>query len=289
MTSALPIITSLPSGGSEHGASKYFHKLACPKRAMLDEMKRAGENPLAFQSVYSMALVGVIGHRFYETYFRHQLPQDGPDIAFQIDEGVDEGALHDAERCFRVFRNLFPPTIFGKVLAVEEDIATDFFAPLPSTGRLDLLTKVSARDIEKIKAVFNTGTDKTLEMDGMVQDFVPGVWLWDWKHRSRRDGDLMDKAIESFSYAGYFKQVQSTFPKLTKDLRGTINVSIFVQKEPGFRLTVVPAPSSTQLEALKQAMTYAEALPTDLAIPTEANCFAWHKICPHLHNGCERM
>lgn len=299
MTSALlPIITSIPSAGSEDGDSKYFGTLACPKKQALDEKYR-GQNPLAFQSKYSMALVGTIGHKFYETYFKLQLPQDGEAIVFQLNEGVDEQALHDAERCFRKFRALFPPTVFGKVLHVEEDIEHTFkgplepgspllqglIGPLRTTGRLDLATRMTQKVIDNIKSVFNNVGE--LELDGFLDILKPGDWLFDWKHRSRRDKNLMDRAIDSFQYAGYWRKATTTFPK--RKWLGTVQMTIFVQKEPGFRLTVIPPPNATQLMAYEKALRYAKSLPPYLAIPLEGNCFPYGGICPHLHNGCERM
>lgn len=290
-----PILHTLASKGSGTGIGYYTAFAAgCPLSAAL-----YNSDDRTFMDEKSGAAIGTIGHAFQELHWKRQLdPNAQPSVAVEFTQHIAEENLVEAERLFRYFRSIIPePDGLGTVVDVEatfpvpEDDAQaavlHWLFEVPFTMRVDLITDLTEQHITRLKK-------KAVGWDGHLGILRPGRWLWDYKHYSRRESNLLDKTLGSIQYAAYIESYNALVEEQAlagPPVNGLIQCAIFTTKQPDIRMTVVPPPSAELFEAVERLVSLgAERAKTpDLTVPSDNNCFSYGKICRWLTEGlCNR-
>ena len=281
-----PILHTIQTGGSGTGHG-YYSRYAggCPLAASLDFSSE--ENTMSEKSGRNL---GTIAHALHELRWKKQLNQDNDLSIVEFSQHVDEENREGALRVVRYFNEVLPEEdALGTVLEVEaqyprderDKSILDTLYDVPFTFRLDLVTKLTRKHIDRLKR-------KPLQWTGGL--LKPGKTLWDYKHYGRREGNLIDKATGSTQYAAYMQAYNALFPK--DPIIQTVQASIFTTKEIDIWLTVVPVDEHIQevsAHLIKMGAADAENYPL-LTIPTENNCFPYGSLCRHLKNStCDRL
>ena len=282
--------TTWDSGGSPNGLSKWSRLYGCGKKAMLDSWY--DEQEIFHPLTMSGRSVGSVTHKLLEMRFKGELGHDPTKVYFEKEvEGVvlqhsdimEEPVWVEACRVYEAFCSIFPSTnCFGDVVSVEEQIelagqeSIDAVGLNPFSCKLDLVTKINDDDVSYLS---------NFEMDGAIEAFSPGVWLWDYKCLARREKNLEDKVLWSPQYTTQQLAYNATHDE---PCRGVVQISIFKTKTVGVRFTVVPAPTVPVLKrwgANAKYLKFAQENLWGMPMPAVANCHSFYGACPYLRSG----
>ena len=280
-----PILHTIASKGSGTGHGYYGSFNSCPVNAAL-----YNSDERTFLDEKSGANLGTIAHALMELHWKKKISGQNL-VAVEFSQLVSEENRTAAERCFNFFREVFPEDdALGDVAEVEptypEDEAQammlkDLFG-VPFTFKPDLVTNVSKRQLDRLRK-------KKVTWMGQLGVLKPGRWMWDYKHYSRRESNLLDRTLGSTQYAAYI-EAYNTVNK--KKVEGVIQLTNFTTKDQEIWLTVVPPPSPSLFGAAQAVIRRGHRLslvrPLE-TVPTESNCFAYGGICRWMKEGlCDR-
>lgn len=278
----------LPTG-TPHGITTALELAwGCGRKAQLkkihQEESEIDDNPR--RSKPSPTLTGTFGHALLENYFGQLLDgYEPPEIYDWIQEtqvgGLAGPSLRQAARCFMFFRAQFQPDIFGRPIAIEEEISIEeewgFLAPF--TMRLDLATRITKKHV--------------LNLAKHHCDVEPGIWLVDHKFLGNFSGHTYSKYAKDMQGQMYLRAYNYNQPK-ARQAKGLIYNIITKTTSPSFHQVVVREdPIADKILGNLTAACYSKGWPI-----TEENnyacnpreCDAWFEECRFLTaNLCKRF
>lgn len=203
----------------------------CERKAWLIELERTHQEPGELSGVIYFD-VGTILHALlalhYGTALEARQAIDTTRVKYvtaagPLDVERYSEAIYEAERLFRAYRVYWGWNDLGKIVAVEKELEmtlprgqTITFSSQTITGGLDLISKMSARDLKK---------------NGLQGE--PGLYLHDHKTRSKKDPYEYEMACHDLQFSTYAKLVE-TAEKKWGPVRGFIVNLIYKGTTPSF-------------------------------------------------------
>jgi hypothetical protein len=250
--------------------SYYSKAYTCGRRACLED---AEENGTSISDKKAL-VTGLVFHAMAERFFLTRNRQIDT-RTIQIYQGPTPCKEHEAIATgmdlFRAFRARFTPTSFGLVVGAEKTITTKVNG-YEFSGRLDLLTRISEKQLAKV----NVETGLELE--------EPGLYVWDWKTVTKGHPDPRTRYLMSIQHIGY---------RVLEPRMAGFNYG-FVWKGPSPTFDFRPAdlPPLEKAEKLIYEFIDQSKFNREHAILNINACYSptWGDFCPFFLSGaCERI
>lgn len=216
-------------GGSGKGCSYWTSFLECPRAYQLDRRAERSSLPVindgpapvgssgGYPAGYDSS-VGSLVHKLLEIYYTNSQE----DYVLEFIDGPENPAWEEALKIFSAYRDLYPPTELGEVIAAEQLFRStnqDLFGVPEFTGKLDLIVKI---DDEAAEILMDTRP--------WLGFLDPGIYIVDHKTKKQKKKTLRSEARWSLQFTAYQMLYQERFPDLP--LQGLIGNYIFRHKEP---------------------------------------------------------
>ena len=297
---ALPILQTIPGGGSGFGLSYWESWLGCGKKVVLEagaKKKNDGTKVAHFE-------VGTVYHALQELYLkRGKRPLDLAAIEFS--QVVDEKERLEGERLFRAYRGEFDADDLGKMITTEETapklvIERDNSLLIPIVGpynqeieeacgvwpltiKPDAVNQLNARDVRRLRKDRRTyDPHKALR---------PGYWIIDHKTAGGEDTGFFERFMNSWIFVSQPVVWNIVHPK--RPVLGCIVNAITKDKTPSFHRVVIPFPNAERIAGLKQYLQLCKRHRDVFGgqpKPSEMNCFPKFGTCRWYLDGlCKRV
>lgn len=283
--------------GCFKGLSYWLSWLRCRRRYDIDRM--SGQ---AFSG--DDATVGKLFHKLLEIYYKGDFDK----VVLSYEKPTDPNWL-EATRLFSAYRELFPATEFGKVVACEiisnhgargwenpanrttEDVeksreCMEIFGVPELGGIIDMVVDIDEAALEVLKAsrMFHDGLE-------------PGRYLLDTKTKKQRATNMEIQFLRDLQFQTYMVMAERD-PSLGP-VKGMIANAVIrhtkLEDKKSFVSTVVPPPAAYHREFVKKTLTKAYRMREDSlrhgdTSPANPEWCSIYGGCPHQDNGlCDRL
>jgi hypothetical protein len=274
MSTALPILQSLPGGSSGTGISYYSTVSRCTRKAALDK--------LVSRDADYRPDVGRIFHALCEIYYQTK----SADIVVELSDLNLGEAPDEARRLFAEYAKRYSPSDFAEILGTEVLLPSNpqltpaveaAVGVSPFTARVDLIVRVD----ERSAAVLAQKRHIICE---------PGVYLWDYKTKGQinKYDDILyrQRSAQFIAYQIAYNAEHPDSP--CKGMVADIIVGHKKLEDKSFYSILVPAPSKEQTAHFREFLEDAK-LRAGVQKPNWTACFDYNKPCQHLTSGlCDR-